>query len=112
MKTLIALCLLVAVTNAGYLGGAGRGGYGLHDNVGIVNAGARHTDYGHTYAPEFFTTQIYGPRANARAHGAGSKHATGTFTREGQAAGADYETDEAAAAETAARARGYEYYYR
>ncbi|XP_014665992.1 PREDICTED: fibroin heavy chain-like [Priapulus caudatus] len=110
MKIVAVFCLLVAAACAS--NGNYGGSYGTYDNVGSVDAGEQHTGYGHTYAPEFFTTSVYGPRADARAHGSGSKHASGSYARDGQAAGADYEKDEATAAETAARARGYEYGYR
>ncbi|XP_014676957.1 PREDICTED: shematrin-like protein 2 [Priapulus caudatus] len=63
------------------------------------------------YPPEFFVTSTPVLTANARALGSGSKQATGQYGRDGQAAGADYEKDGATAADTAARAGGYEYGY-
>ncbi|XP_014668263.1 PREDICTED: uncharacterized protein LOC106809623 [Priapulus caudatus] len=66
----------------------------------------------YTAAPEFHTTVIQGPLAVARVAGEGQRSASSSYVREGSAAGADYARDEAQAAETAARARGYQYAYR
>ncbi|XP_014666800.1 PREDICTED: postacrosomal sheath WW domain-binding protein-like [Priapulus caudatus] len=66
----------------------------------------------YTNAPEFHTTVVQGPLAVARVAGEGQRSASSSYAREGSAAGADYARDEAQAAETAAKARGYQYAYR